>query len=201
MDPACTLLSRSRKRHGGGCSVSLRASGSLLAMLPPSCSIEACSSGRSLLEQLCKVLGTTSKPPKSRWNAASALDRALSSDVVLKSVLELPTPSGSGEGKGELVDQIIELLCTNLNAKVFKVRISAANALLSLCLGADKPADSALNAERLAILGSQRCMRIRSFATARMAELGADTGQSKESALYLDELKRLFSRLASSSSP
>lgn len=175
-----------------------RASGSLLAMLPSSPSSEACSLGRNLLEQLCKVLGTTSKPPKSRWNAASALDKALCSDNVLENVLELPT---SSEGKVELVDRIIELLCSNLNAKVFKIRVSAANALLSLCFGADKAVDPASKSERLGLLGTQRCTRIQGFATARFAELNADPSQSKESTLYLDELKRLLTRLASSFSP
>ncbi|SPO22210.1 uncharacterized protein UTRI_02219_B [Ustilago trichophora] len=162
-----------------------RASGSLVAMLAPEASAEACSLGKDMLEQLCKVLSTTSKPPKSRWNAASALDRALSSEVVLLRIL------GSSGGT---MDRIVEMLCSNLNAKVFKIRVSAANALLSLCLGKDKAEAQGSNTVRLNLVGVQRSTRIRGFAAARLAEL-AEPAQSKESALYVDELKRLLSRL------
>ncbi|SPO23540.1 uncharacterized protein UTRI_02219 [Ustilago trichophora] len=165
-----------------------RASGSLVAMLAPTASSEACSAGKDMLEQLCRVLSTSSKPPKSRWNAASGLDRALGSDVVLSCILG---------ASGGMTDRIVELLCSNLNAKVFKIRVSAANALLSLCLGTDKAEAQGSNTARLNLLGVQRSTRIQGFATARLAELAEPT-QSKESALYIDELKRLLSRLAGS---
>lgn len=171
----------------------LRASGSLLAMMPTATSTEAASLGRMLLEQLCRVLGNTLKPPKSRWNAASALDRALGSDVVLNQILQ-PTP--------ELMDRIIETLCSNLNVKVFKIRVSAANALLSVCLAADKSESHASDIDRLQVLGEQRYKRIHGVAEARLAELNdgrVEPTQSKESAMYVDELKRLLSRLVVSS--
>ncbi|CBQ72238.1 conserved hypothetical protein [Sporisorium reilianum SRZ2] len=159
-----------------------RASGTLLALLTPaSASSPSCRSlARSLLDQLCRVLGTTSKPPKSRWNAASALERALGSEVVLKSVLD-------GEG---LMDRVVELLCSSLDAKVFKVRVSAANALVSLCG----------SARRLEVLGEQRTGGIRRFALARLAEL-EQPAASKKSTLYLDELQRLLTSLVASLPP
>ncbi|CDS82453.1 uncharacterized protein SPSC_03272 [Sporisorium scitamineum] len=169
-----------------------RASGTLLALLTSAdASNQTCRSlGRSLLEQLCRVLSTTSKPPKSRWNAASALDRALGSDVVLTSLLDPCGASGDG-----LMDRIVELLCSNLDAKVFKIRVSAANALVSLCGSSQQPAGN-----RLDLLGEQRIGRIRRFAWARLAEL-KEPATSKESTLHLDELKRLLSSLAASIPP
>ncbi|TKY87414.1 hypothetical protein EX895_004092 [Sporisorium graminicola] len=172
-----------------------RASGTLLALLTGAeASSQTCRSlGSSLMEQLCRVLSTTSKPPKSRWNAASALDRALGSDVVLTEVLE--PSAGTGDG---LLDRIVELLCSNLDAKVFKIRVSAANALVSLCSTAQK--SNGWTGSRLDLLGEQRAGRIRRFALARLAELeGAAT--SKESTLYSDELKRLLNSLVASIPP
>ncbi len=154
-----------------------RSSGSLLALLSPSASTEASSLGQSLLTQLCRVLNTTSKPPKSRWNAASALDRALGSDV-LRLV-------GCDEG---LLDKVTESLCSCLSAKVFKIRVSAAHALVALCLS---------NADRMEVVGERRVRRIRGAAVAGMSELG-EPGGSKEVALYGDELKRLLQRLINS---
>ncbi|KAJ9477898.1 DUF4042 domain-containing protein [Pseudozyma hubeiensis] len=161
-----------------------RASGHLLALLQPAqASTDVCRSlGRSLLEQLCRVLGTTSKPPKSRWNAASALDRALCSDVVLTALLD-----------EALMDRVLDLLCSNLDAKVFKVRVSAANALLSLC----KTGLQAGPANRLDVLGERRLGRIRKTAAARLAELQQPM-QSKEATLYLEELRRLLNALLAS---
>ncbi|GAC92560.1 hypothetical protein PHSY_000114 [Pseudozyma hubeiensis SY62] len=157
-----------------------RASGHLLALLQPAlASSSVCRSlGRSLLEQLCRVLGTTSKPPKSRWNAASALDRALCSDVVLTALLD-----------EALMDRVLDLLCSNLDAKVYKVRVSAANALVSLC--------KSESASRRDVPGERRLGRIRKTAAARLAELQQPT-QSKEATLYLEELRRLLDTLLAS---
>lgn len=167
-----------------------RASGSLLALMDPFADAEACSSAIWLLEQLCKVLSTTSKPPKSRWNAASAMERALSSDVVFRVLT----------GQGDLLDRVVELLCTNLDAKVFKVRVSAANALLALLVGAVEDRVPVSNASRSSLLGLDRRKRISGFAAARLVELASNPSQSKESALYIDELQRLVNRLVTLSS-
>uniref|UniRef100_V5GPQ4 Uncharacterized protein n=2 Tax=Kalmanozyma brasiliensis (strain GHG001) TaxID=1365824 RepID=V5GPQ4_KALBG len=164
-----------------------RTSGTLLALLDLAfASKEGCFSlGRSLLEQLCRVLGTTSKPPKSKWNAASALDRALASSVVMTHSL------GSSASADGLVDKIVDSLCGSLTAKVFKIRVSAANALVSLCLDADKTPSQTSSSLRLEMLGEQRARKIRTVAMARLAELG-EPATSKEAALYVDELKRLL---------
>lgn len=158
-----------------------RASGMLLALLQAEQSAKpvCCLLGRSLLEELCRVLGATSKPPKSRWNAASALERALGSDVVLASLVD--------DG---LLDQVVDRLCSVLDAKVFKVRLSAANALVSLCKV--RAPDASAEVER--VLGAQRLARIHRIAQARLAELNEPT-RSKESMLYLDELKCLLAEL------
>ncbi|SYW84351.1 uncharacterized protein UBRO2_05451 [Ustilago bromivora] len=167
-----------------------RASGSLLALLEPSASAEARSLAVKLIEQLCKVLGTTFKPPKSRWNAASAMERALRSDIVFRLLSE----------RGPLLNQSVELLCVNLDAKVFKIRVSSASALLSL-LGGPKTAQSESgNATRQELLGEERCERINGFAAARLAELALPASQSKESSLYVDELQRLLTCLVTLSS-
>ncbi|CCF53148.1 hypothetical protein NDA11_003206 [Ustilago hordei] len=167
-----------------------RASGSLLALLAPSASAEARSLAVKLIEQLCKVLGTTFKPPKSRWNAASAMERALRSDIVFRLLSE----------KGPLLNQSVELLCVNLDAKVFKIRVSSASALMSL-LGGPKTAQSESgNATRQELLGEERCERINGFAAARLAELALPASQSKESSLYVDELQRLLTCLVTLSS-
>nr|CDI52855.1 conserved hypothetical protein [Melanopsichium pennsylvanicum 4] len=163
-----------------------RASGSLLALLPSTTSDEACCMGKALLDQLCRVLGTSLKPPKSRWNAACALDRALSSDVVVTNVLE-----------EEMMDRVVDLLCCKLEEKVFKVRVSAANALVSLCVGSSKTArlQQDGNQDRLDLVGQARCQTIASSASARLVSLRWNTAASKESDLYMDELKRLLHHL------
>ncbi|KAJ1026999.1 hypothetical protein NDA18_003020 [Ustilago nuda] len=167
-----------------------RASGSLLALLAPSASVEGRSLAVKLIEQLYKVLGTTFKPPKSRWNAASAMERALRSDIVFRLLSE----------RGPLLNQSVELLCVNLDAKVFKIRVSSASALLSL-LGGPKTAQSESgNATRQELLGEERCERINGFAAARLAELALPASQSKESSLYVDELQRLLTCLVTLSS-
>ena len=96
-----------------------------------------------------------------------------------------------------MLDRIVGLLCSNLDVKVFKIRVSAANALLSLCLGAEKNSSQGGNASRLELLGAQRRARVKQVAAARLGEL-AQPSASKESALYVDELKRLLSRLVAS---
>lgn len=154
-----------------------RTLGSLLAMLPPTASENDLLAGE-LVDQLCRVLGAGGKPPKSRWNAASALSRALPSDDI---VLRVLAPS-------EKLDRVTELLCLSLDAKVFKIRVSAAHALLSLVGPDDSP--------RLKVLGTQRCGRIESIARARLAQLTASpASQTKEAGLYTEELQRLLERL------
>ncbi|GAC76985.1 hypothetical protein PANT_22c00310 [Moesziomyces antarcticus T-34] len=154
-----------------------RASGSLLAMLPATAGENDRMAGE-LVDQLCRVLGAGGKPPKSRWNAASALSRALSSDATVLRVL----------ASGEKLDRVTELLCLSLDTKVFKIRVSAAHALLSL-VGADE-------SRRLEVLGTQRCARIQGIARARLTQLTASpASQTKEAGLYTEELQRLLERL------
>lgn len=173
-----------------------RASGSLLAMIPATASTEVYSLGRDLVEQLCMVLSSTTQPPKSRWNAASALERALGSELVFSPVLQPLLPLSD---RPLLLDRSVELLCSNLTAKVFKVRVSAANALLSLCIGEAKSQESDRNAERTKLLGAARCTRIQACAAARLCEL-AEAPPSKASALYVEELKGLLHRLVAACS-
>ena len=88
----------------------------------------------------------------------------------------------------EKLDRVTELLCLSLDAKVFKIRVSAAHALLSL-VGPD-------DSSRLEVLGTQRCGRIESIARARLPTLTASpASQTKEAGLYTEELQRLLERL------
>jgi hypothetical protein len=140
----------------------------------------------AMVALLCQVLETSSKPPKSRWNAASALERAVSSEGVMRLL------GGVGD-RAAVLDRIVGVLCAGLGAKMFKIKLSAGGALV--CLGAGGDTESLKWRRR--IVGETRRKRIYD-AVGRARELlrsELDAAPRKQVVLYADELHALLSRL------
>ncbi|PWY98586.1 hypothetical protein BCV70DRAFT_164952 [Testicularia cyperi] len=210
----CVIACLEAARDQEGVAISAyRAFGVLLAMFKaplsrrqqkqdqaPEQNPEARDLASQMLTVLCNVMDTSSKPPKSRWNAASALERAVSSQYLMQTILSpLESTTRSPAGHGDLLDRVIATLCSGLAGRMFKIKICSCRALLMLAVGAveEEKANEDWQHARRQLLGDARRKRVLDAATlaADLLDSGVSAVNVKEAALYSDELRELLQRL------
>ncbi|PWN52926.1 hypothetical protein IE53DRAFT_234775 [Violaceomyces palustris] len=115
----------------------LRASGFLLFGIRPEWLEPEMKKSLAFIHNCIKKLRlavTKGRSPKTRWNAASSLAKAMENEGFLKWICQ-------GKSRS-LLDDIVGSLGEAVKSKTFKVKILASQALLSIALGSKKAASS-----------------------------------------------------------
>ncbi|CAD6912158.1 unnamed protein product [Tilletia controversa] len=174
----------------------LRAMGALLRMIP--CRTRSSDSAEQ--DQVLAALPTLlralrqGKDPKTRWNAGSALERAFLNFDLVASLLYRDRPGGLT--LAALVDEIATAACSD---KMFKVKLTALQALNQLCLAGTSSSSFASRTDSVSVAsGIHAAMALqwsKLVATRDDLEVRAESAAFKERQLHVDPCRKAVEAL------